>query len=124
MFARLVDETSGSVMEARGGLKQAQGRLRDLRGTGFPKRFSQAVEALLGRWPPPFLAAKCRQCQGLGRTTVLGHATGVEEFPGLQAVVLCLQLPYLLVVGMAEYLLEFLDFAGFTVFSLLIGRHD
>jgi len=41
----------------------------------------------------------------LRRTAVVGDASGVEEFPGSQAVVLHLHLLGLFVVGMAEHLL-------------------
>ena len=40
---------------------------------------------------------------GSRRTAVVGDAAGVEEFPGLQAVVLRLHLLGWLVVGMAEH---------------------
>ena len=54
----------------------------------------------------------------------MGYAAGIEELPGLKAVVGCLYLGGLVVVGMAEYRLQLLDRAVITFGSLFIGRRN
>ena len=43
------------------------------------------------------------------RAAVVGDPTGMEELSGFQLIIFCLQLPFLLLVGVAKDLLQFLD---------------